>query len=283
MPILPPRDIHLMIIGFAIITGIVVLIDVVLGFSWLITMDTPRPLFAPKWSVVHAWFGLQAMMVITLMLTFPIVELIAGVPSDNPVRFAWAAVATLPIQAAVFCGVVVFFVRIVYGERMRDIGLRIRPHDWEILYGIGAGLAGLVIIGAVQVLTNVTIIGIWGLQALKHLKIIQNPLYVGTLLKPLESGVGLVALVVAGAVIAPFSEEMVFRGFLLNALKKRFNPATAIIVSGIVFAAFHLPLLYIPAYVAMGIYMGYVYHKTGSLWVTFFLHLTNNALAFLVK
>ncbi len=283
MPTLPPRDLHLIMIGFGIFAAIVVLIDLVLGFSWLITIDNPRPLFAPKWSVVHAWFGIQAMVVITIGLELPIIGLIAGLPPNNPLKLAWAAVATLPVQAAVFCAVVVFFVRIVYGERMRDIGLRKRPHDWEVLYGIGAGLAGLVIIGIVQGLANVTIVEIWGSHVLKHLKIIQNALYVGTLLKPLESGIGLLALAVAGAIIAPFSEELVFRGFLFNALKKRFNPAAAIIVSGFVFAAFHLPLLYIPAYIAMGLYMGYVYHKTGSLWVTFFLHMTNNAFAFLVR
>lgn len=84
------------------------------------------------------------------------------------------------------------------------------------------------------------------------------------------------------AIIAPFAEEVFFRGFLLTGLRKRLNAHLALIVSAAIFAVFHFdPGLYIPIF-ALGLVLGWVYLRTGSIWPSIFVHTAHNSLALYV-
>lgn len=78
-------------------------------------------------------------------------------------------------------------------------------------------------------------------------------------------------------------EELLFRGFLLHGLRKKLSTASAIILVGILFGAFHLdPYRFFPV-TLLGILFGYMVVRTGSILTGMVAHSTNNAIAMLIS
>lgn len=81
------------------------------------------------------------------------------------------------------------------------------------------------------------------------------------------------------AVFAPVFEEWLCRGMVLRGLLSRMKPAWAIVLSALFFALIHMnPWQALNAFV-IGVVMGYVYYKTGSLLLTMLIHFVNNGIA----
>ena len=81
------------------------------------------------------------------------------------------------------------------------------------------------------------------------------------------------------AVFAPFFEEWLFRGIVLRGLLGKLKPVWAILISSVVFGLFHLNLWQAIPAALMGLLLGYVYWKTGSLKLTMLMHCANNTLS----
>ncbi len=76
-------------------------------------------------------------------------------------------------------------------------------------------------------------------------------------------------------------EEVMFRGFILNALRKK-GVWYGIILTAVLFGAFHLdPFRFLPA-TLLGIWLGYLAVKTNSLFVPVLAHFLQNSLAILI-
>jgi membrane protease YdiL (CAAX protease family) len=72
------------------------------------------------------------------------------------------------------------------------------------------------------------------------------------------------------------SEELAFRGFILRGLSSRFRPLWAVTLSAFLFALLHVfPLLILMAF-PVGLYLGYVVVRTGSLYPAILAHVTFN-------
>ena len=82
-------------------------------------------------------------------------------------------------------------------------------------------------------------------------------------------------------VIAPLTEEVVFRGVLLRGLLGRWNPWAAIVLSAGLFAAMHLNPAQAPIAFALGLVLGWTYVRTRSLGLCIIGHALNNASAYL--
>ena len=76
-------------------------------------------------------------------------------------------------------------------------------------------------------------------------------------------------------VIVTFIEEMVFRGFLLQSLR-RFGDGFAILIGAIIFSAFHANIYQLPVTFIMGLVLGFSVIVTGSLWTGIFIHMLHN-------
>lgn len=89
---------------------------------------------------------------------------------------------------------------------------------------------------------------------------------------------------IAVSIFAPFFEEWLCRGMILRGLLvKGMKPAAAITLSAFFFALIHAnPWQAIPAF-AIGLLLGYVYYRTGSLKLTMLMHFTNNTIALIVS
>ncbi len=83
-------------------------------------------------------------------------------------------------------------------------------------------------------------------------------------------------------IAAPVLEEWLFRGVILKGLLKHSSPWKAILWSGFMFGLMHLnPWQGIPA-MGLGIFFGWVYWRTGSLYLCVFMHFVNNGIAFML-
>jgi len=92
-----------------------------------------------------------------------------------------------------------------------------------------------------------------------------------------------VALVVF-AVVPAITEEVAFRGFILSGLRRTYPARTAIILSALLFGFLHVLLsLFQQLFGAtlLGLVLGYMALRTGSLWPGVVFHLLNNALGLL--
>ena len=88
--------------------------------------------------------------------------------------------------------------------------------------------------------------------------------------------------ILSTCILAPILEETLCRGIMLRGMLRRSAPWKAIFWSAFIFAFIHLnPWQSIPAFI-IGILFGWVYYRTGCLWLTIFLHCLNNSLSTLL-
>lgn len=91
-----------------------------------------------------------------------------------------------------------------------------------------------------------------------------------------------IAVPLAIVVIAPLSEELVFRGLLLHALRPRLGTLVSLVTSSLLFALFHLhPAVLVYATVA-GLVLGVVTLRTGSVAASIALHAGVNVVPLLL-
>lgn len=90
-----------------------------------------------------------------------------------------------------------------------------------------------------------------------------------------------VLLVAAGVVvIAPLVEEMVFRGFFQGQLERGYRDATkAVLLSSLLFTVLHFNPWWSLQIYLLGMVLGYLAWRTGSIWPSFVVHAINNSLS----
>lgn len=79
-------------------------------------------------------------------------------------------------------------------------------------------------------------------------------------------------------VLAAVVEEMVFRGYILGALRAH-GDGIAVVVSAALFGLFHGNVLQLPFAFLLGLALGYLVVKTDSIWPSVLLHFINNAMS----
>lgn len=111
-------------------------------------------------------------------------------------------------------------------------------------------------------------------------------------LPPTGTAAGLALHLVAGAIVAPIAEELLFRGFALTAWRRTVGDRGAIVRSSIVFVLAHVlfvggdgfreaaSLAFVAgiARVPVALALGWLYVRTGSLWGPIGLHAAYNAI-----
>ena len=90
----------------------------------------------------------------------------------------------------------------------------------------------------------------------------------------------LIINLIAVAIIPAIVEEVYFRGALQKTLCDWMHkPLVAIVVTSIVFSAFHFSYFGFLSRMALGILLGLIYEYTKTIWMPVLLHLINNGMA----
>lgn len=82
------------------------------------------------------------------------------------------------------------------------------------------------------------------------------------------------------AFLQAISEEILFRGFILSGLSRRFRPWTALFLSAFLFALFQMNVFQAVPHFLLGVLMGFLVQRTGSLWPAVLFHFAYNALVY---
>jgi membrane protease YdiL (CAAX protease family) len=100
----------------------------------------------------------------------------------------------------------------------------------------------------------------------------------------LAGGLPLVLVALLAVVVAPVTEEVVFRGVLFRALADRLNLAVGVVLSSVIFALIHIevvvsqPLALLGLF-TVGVLLALAYHLTGNLMVPILGHAVFNAIS----
>jgi uncharacterized protein len=74
-------------------------------------------------------------------------------------------------------------------------------------------------------------------------------------------------------------EELLFRGYIQTRLIKAFTPMAGILISSILFAAFHMDFVHVIAVFPLGLFLGWVSWRSGSLFPAMLAHFLNNVIS----
>ena len=86
------------------------------------------------------------------------------------------------------------------------------------------------------------------------------------------------ATLFAAVFIAPFCEEIFFRGFVFPGLRHRMPVGAAIVVSSLLFAIAHADPGSFPVLLIIGLALAFIRWRTASIWPGMFLHMLNNGI-----
>ncbi|MBC8134578.1 MAG: CPBP family intramembrane metalloprotease [Fibrella sp.] len=257
-----------------------------------------KPLLAPRWSVWHLFYGIEAVLIVLIFLCMfyyaglgivaqpfgiPLAKLTKAIQENNfadPQALTLFFLPATVIQNVAFFLVPAAIITGFYGTRLRDIGLPSLPPRRAVIAGLVLGVVTLLVSGVIG----------YGLEQLAkqydHVPAVRamleyertNPVAkMATTLKA-AGPAGLFWGLLAVGVAAPIGEEMLFRGFALNSLSRRFGGGWGVVLSALLFAA---PHTYSPIGLSviflMGLALGHVYRVSGSLWTVILIHAVNNS------
>ena len=96
-----------------------------------------------------------------------------------------------------------------------------------------------------------------------------------------DSDLGVWGGILRIVIIAPIVEEIIFRGLIMSGFSRIYNPVLAIFFSALLFALFHLNPWQFAAAFSLGLVLGWIRIRTGSVLACIAGHATHNGLVFL--
>jgi membrane protease YdiL (CAAX protease family) len=96
-----------------------------------------------------------------------------------------------------------------------------------------------------------------------------------------DSNLGVWGGILRIVIIAPIVEELIFRGIIMSGFTRNYNAVFAIFFSALLFALFHLNPWQFPAAFALGLILGWIRIRTGSVLACIAGHAIHNGLVFL--
>ncbi len=103
------------------------------------------------------------------------------------------------------------------------------------------------------------------------------------LMEAAKSEQGLAVMLLVGAILAPLSEEVYFRGYMLPALAGRFGERAGIVLSSAYFAAAHLDARAFFSIFILGVILAAAYARMRSLTLVIVAHTVINSTTFLLS
>ena len=225
---------------------------------------TAGPGFAP--GDIFRGLGLAALVFFSVFLIgFGVFALIDDDPTENA-EFVATAIIVLIVDVLALVLVPVLVLR---GRGVaRLLGLR-APSLSAVGWGLAALIAAWIAIVGYQLIVEALEI-----EWLEPVSAIDGE----------ESFSVLAAVLIGVAVLlmAPLAEEIFHRGFLVGAIRRRWGPIAAVVISAALFSALHFDVGSLIPFFVVGVAFALAYLKSGSLWASISAHFVFNLVAFIV-
>lgn len=158
---------------------------------------------------------------------------------------------------------------LIYKSRKKNVKEElqiVKTSKSNIIIGIGLGIsAWLFNTGFISLVQEVGLLK-------EHFLIMEN------MLAPLSEGSIFISLLTVG-IVAPFTEEFIFRGVIFKTLNKNISTLGTIIIQALFFGIFHGNLIQGIYATLLGVVLGYITYRTRSLWPAIIIHIINNTIA----
>jgi len=140
-----------------------------------------------------------------------------------------------------------------------DLGFRSTQPSNFVTYGLGGGIILIVLVILLGMLIN-------------HFQP-QLPLQdYEKMLRTAGKGPLFIPIFIAGAVLAPLSEELFYRGMIYPVCREHLGPLGGAILAGLIFGLAHWDLWRAIPLSIGGAILCYIYEKTDSIWVSTLAH-----------
>ena len=96
--------------------------------------------------------------------------------------------------------------------------------------------------------------------------------------KIFENDYGIYGAFLKIVIMAPVIEELIFRGVIMHGLMRNYSKFTAVFISALMFALFHLNPWQFPATFTLGILLGILMLRTRNIYLCILGHALNNGL-----
>lgn len=83
-------------------------------------------------------------------------------------------------------------------------------------------------------------------------------------------------LILTVSLMPAIGEELMFRGFTFGTLSARYRAVYAVVITAVLFAAYHLSVIRFFALMPLSLALTYAAYKTDSIYVSMLMHLINN-------
>ena len=172
----------------------------------------------------------------------------------------------------------VFYSWICHRKVFMHLGFNQSLDSKKIILVLLIMIACLPVVGALQELTELLP---WSKSMLQQFKTAEDSYNreVAVMARMNNFGDYIISLVVIAFLPAVF-EETLFRGALQNLLSRWSKmPVISIIVTAIIFSAVHGSYLGFLSRFALGFILGWIFYRTGNIWLNIIAHFFNNAFA----
>jgi membrane protease YdiL (CAAX protease family) len=163
------------------------------------------------------------------------------------------------VQFIATVGFVYLFAVVFPRGRLSDLGIAKASPGSYFRYGVMGGLSLIIM---------VLILG----YVIKYLQPDIQPQYYEEMLRSATQIPELLAVLVVGAVLAPLSEEIFYRGMFYPVFRKYLGPRWGIIFAGLLFGLVHWDLWRTIPLALGGMGLCYIYEKSGSILVSTVAH-----------
>jgi membrane protease YdiL (CAAX protease family) len=233
---------------------------------------------APRWGLGDAFVGFLAAQALSLVVGAIVLDVLAGrgmaVGAELAAIFdghgrgvsagltlTGLALIQVPLWATELG--TVWWAGEVRGAGVRhDFGLGIRVAD--VAVGLAAGVAAQAVVSGAYAIVDHVVNRADSDRAAREIAAKAH-------------GTGVIALLLLFAVIAPFVEELFYRGLVLRSLEHRMPRGWALVVSAAIFAFVHLEPLLFPGLFVAGLVFAWLAQRTGRLGPAIFAHIGFNA------
>jgi membrane protease YdiL (CAAX protease family) len=200
-----------------------------------------------------------------------------GVPLDGP----FAALLSVTVQAVVYVALVRLLVVDTGALSWREMG--VGPLDGRAFAEMGGSALWAIPVIAVTVVVS-------------SLLLLAFPVNPVSPLPPTGEAVGFALSLLAGVIVAPFGEEILFRAFATTAWVRGMGRRRGLVLGALVFAfahvittsgssagdAFGLAVVGFGSRVPIALALGWVFLRRGTMWASFGLHAAFNAVLLVV-
>lgn len=177
-----------------------------------------------------------------------------------------------------FLAPVLLYARLCHVKPMKHLGFRNTINWKQAALGMLIMLASLPVVDLLQELTRMLP---WSKETLQKFDAAEDTYFkTVAVIARMNNVWDYIISVFVIALVPAVVEEVLFRGGIQNLLSRWFRmPILAIVITAILFSAVHGSYLGFLSRFALGFVLGWMYYRTGNIWINIIAHFFNNAAA----